>query len=152
VYFVYSKEYSWIYLDLQTYTSNVYEQPYYNVHVYSSNIFNINNLDIMVLLSVSSKSILVINISCIYAIANHFVVVYGTPSCFYQMPWKIVGFIVKNGWFAHMLEMHGFEWTKFFIVLYAHYSVNHFFWKQWVSKIHNLHKLIHYFTFWPNIF
>jgi hypothetical protein len=26
-----------------------------------------------------------------------------------------------------MFEMHGFEWTRFFVVLYAHYSVNHFF-------------------------
>ncbi len=90
MYFVYCKEYSWICLNLQTYILNVYEQPYYNVHVYSSNILNVNSLDIMVLLSVSSKSTLVVNISCIYATTNHFVIVYGIPSCFYQMPRKII--------------------------------------------------------------
>jgi hypothetical protein len=111
------------------YTLNVYEQPYFNVHVYSSNILNTNNLDIMVLLNVSSKLTLVVSISCIYATANHFVDVYGTPSCFYQVPQKIVKSIITKmvDLHAHMLEMHGLEWTRFFVMLYAHYSVNVFF-------------------------
>ncbi len=80
---------------------NVYEQPYYNVRVYPSNILNINSLGIMVLLSVSSKSTLFVNISYIYATVNHFVVIYGIPSCFYQVPQKIDKSIVTK-----MVDLH----------------------------------------------